>query len=109
MDSHWSPFNSDEQNAKAKYPMLSTNTTNIYAASDFYLFNGGYLRIKDITLGYTIPATFTRKFKVNSLRFYVSADDLPAFSKYPKGYDPEWNRSGDLLLTSFLFGVNINF
>ena len=109
MDSHWSPFNSDEQNAKAKYPMLSTNTTNIYAASDFYLFNGGYLRIKDITLGYTIPATFTRKFKVNSLRLYVSADDLPAFSKYPKGYDPEWNRSGDLLLTSFLFGVNINF
>ena len=109
MDSHWSPFNTDEENAKAKYPMLSTNTTNIYAASDFYLFNGGYLRVKDITLGYTIPASFTQRFKVNALRFYVSANDLPAISKYPKGYDPEWNRSGDLLLTSYLFGVNITF
>ena len=89
--------------------MLSTNTTNVYAGSDFWLFNGGYLRIKDITLGYTIPGAITRRIKIDNLRLYTSVNDLPAFSKYPKGYDPEWNRSGDLLLTSFLFGVNVTF
>lgn len=109
MDSHWSPFATDAENAKAKYPLLSTNTTNVYAGSDFWLFNGGYLRVKDITLGYTIPSAFTRRIKIDNLRLYASVNDLPAFSKYPKGYDPEWNRSGDLLLTSFLFGVNVTF
>lgn len=108
-DSHWSPFATDEQNAKAKYPAFTTNTANVYGASDFYLFNGAYMRVKDITLGYTIPQNLTQKIKINSLRFYVSCNDLPAFSKYPKGYDPEWNRSGDLIMSSYIFGLNINF
>lgn len=104
---HWSPSADDATNAKAKYPMLTTNTTNVFAPSDFYLFNGAYMRIKDITLGYTLPSSLTRKVKINKLRVYASINDLPAFSKYPKGYDPEWNRSGDLIMTSFIFGVNV--
>ena len=108
-DSHWSPFASDEENSKAKFPMFTTNTTNTMAASDFYLFNGAYMRIKDITLGYTIPASITKKAHINKLRVFCSINDLPAFSNYPKGYDPEWNRSGDLLMTSYIFGINLNF
>ena len=65
LDSHWSPSASDEQNSKAKYPYLTTNTTNIFAGSDFYLFNGAYMRIKDITLGYTVPSEISRKIRVN--------------------------------------------
>jgi TonB-linked SusC/RagA family outer membrane protein len=109
IESHWSPTATDEENAKVKYPKLTTNNANIYANSDFYLFNGAYMRIKNITLGYTLPSEITKKLYVNQLRFYFSANDLPAFSKYPKGYDPEWNRSGDLLLSSYIFGLNVSF
>lgn len=109
IESHWSPTASDAENSKVKYPKLTTNTTNIYAPSDFYLFNGAYMRIKNITLGYTIPSSITRKFFVDKLRVYVSVNDLPAFSKYPKGYDPEWNLSGDLITSSYILGLNISF
>lgn len=107
MDSHWSPSASDAENAKAKYPMLTTNDANVFAGSDFYLFNGAYMRVKDITLGYTLPLTLTNKIGVRKLRFHASVNDLPAVSKYPKGYDPEWNKYGDFLMTSFIFGLNI--
>ena len=109
IESHWSPLATDAENAKAKYPKLTTNSANIYAVSDFYLFNGAYMRVKNITLGYTIPSNITKKFHVDKLRFYFSANDLPAFSNYPKGYDPEWDRSGDLLMSSYIFGLNVSF
>lgn len=109
IESHWRPDATDAENAKAKYPKLTTNSANIYANSDFYLFNGAYMRIKNITLGYTLPTEITKKFFVNKLRVYVSANDLPAFSKYPDGFDPEWNRGGDLILSSYLFGLNVSF
>lgn len=107
VNNHWSPYNTDEQNAQMKYPKLTSNTANTLAMSDFYLFNGAYMRIKNITLGYTIPAVITSKFKVKKLRVYFSASDLPAFSNYPKGYDPEYG-SGDYLLSSYVFGFNIS-
>jgi TonB-linked SusC/RagA family outer membrane protein len=107
---HWSPSNSDEQNSKMRYPMLtSTNTANTLAGSDFYLFNGAYMRIKNITLGYTIPKIITQKFYVNKLRVYFSINDLPAFNKYPKGFDPEWEIGNDFLTTSYVFGINFTF
>jgi TonB-linked SusC/RagA family outer membrane protein len=109
IESHWSPNVTDAENAKAKYPKLTTNSTNIYARSDFYLFNGAYMRIKNITLGYTIPPKITKKFFANKLRIYFSANDLPAFSNFPDGYDPEWNRSSDLITSSYLFGLNVSF
>ncbi len=109
IESHWSPTATDAENAKAKYPKLTTNEANIYADSDFYLFNGAYMRIKNITLGYTIPSKITKKFFANKVRVYFSANDLPAFSNYPKGYDPEWDRSSDLLMSSYIFGLNVSF
>ena len=108
-ESHWSPTATDAENALAKYPKLTTNSANIYATSDFYLFNGAYMRIKNITLGYTMPKSITETFFVNKLRLYFSANDLPAFSKYPDGYDPEWDRSSDLILSSYIFGLNVSF
>jgi len=109
LENHWRPGATDEENAKAKYPKLTTNNQNIYANSDFYLFNGAYMRIKNISLGYTIPSNLTKKFYANKVRLNFSVNDLPAFSKYPKGYDPEWDRSNDLIMTSYVFGLNLSF
>lgn len=56
--------------------------------SDLYIHNGDYARIKNIQLGYTLPATLTRKFFVSRLCLYVSAENLFTFTGY-KGLDPE--------------------
>ncbi|MDO4181263.1 MAG: TonB-dependent receptor [Bacteroidales bacterium] len=56
--------------------------------SDLYIHNGDYARIKNIQLGYTLPASLTHKFFVSRLRVYVSAENLLTFTGY-KGLDPE--------------------
>jgi hypothetical protein len=107
---YWSQHNTEEQNRAAKYPRLTfNNTTNTYSGSDFWLFNGAYFRVKNITLGYTLPADLTNRFFVKNLRFYVSVNDLPAISNYPEGWDPEVGVNSDFISTSFLFGVNVKF
>ena len=67
LDSHWSYDNDDATNATVKYPKITTNTSNVYAASTFWLFNGAYARIKNITLGYTIPQNITKKISLSKV------------------------------------------
>ncbi|MBQ0149797.1 MAG: TonB-dependent receptor [Bacteroidales bacterium] len=108
----WSSQNTEEQNRKAKYPMMTwSNTTNTFAGSDYWLFNGAYFRVKNMTLGYTVPKHIISKTKVlDNLRVYASVTDLPAISNYPKGWDPELDgNSAEFISTSFIFGVNVKF
>lgn len=107
---YWSQHNTEEQNRAAKYPRLTwTNTTNTYTGSDYWLFNGAYFRFKNITLGYTLPKEWAKKIFMQGLRVYASIKDLPAFSKYPKGWDPESSGNSEFISTSFSFGVNVKF
>ena len=79
------------------------------AMSDYWLFNGRYLRMKNLTLGYTLPSVLTKKISMNSVRFYVSANDLFSLSKFPKGRDPEVDEKGYPINMSVLLGVSVNF
>lgn len=107
---YWSQYNTEEQNRAARYPRLTeTNATNTTAASDYWLFNGAYFRVKNITLGYTLPGSLLSHAKIKGLRCYVSVNDLPAISKYPKGFDPEAGLNSDFISTSFILGVNVKF
>ena len=54
--------------------------------SDRYIKNGSYLRIKNVTIGYTVP--FTLNNYIEKLRFYVGCQNLFTFTKF-NGYDPE--------------------
>lgn len=119
MAKYWKHYNTPEQNAEAKYPRLtSTQSGHNYAMSDFWLFNGAYFRLKNITVGYTVPKHLTEKLSIKSLRIYLSANDILCFSKYPKGWDPE--NSSDVIggtdnkdfypiTRSILGGINIKF
>ncbi|MGM9760272.1 MAG: TonB-dependent receptor [Parabacteroides sp.] len=110
LGNYWSQHNTEEQNRAAKYPRLTyTNTTNTYTGSDYWLMNGAYFRVKNITLGYTLPQQLMQKVYVRGLRLYFSVNDLPAISHYPKGYDPELGSNSDFISTSFTFGANIKF
>ncbi|RYY53407.1 MAG: SusC/RagA family protein, partial [Chitinophagaceae bacterium] len=54
-----------------------------------YMLNAGYLRLKNLTLGYTIPTAVTKKFHVNRLRVYFTGENLLEFSEVRKYFDPE--------------------
>ena len=83
------------------------------------LFKGDFFRIKQMQLGYTLPANLTRKVAISNLRLYVSLDDFITFTSYP-GLDPETastnNTSGAGLdwgsyptMRKVIFGVNLTF
>ena len=109
-DQYWSVFNTDEQNARARYPRLTkTGISNNYAISDYWLFNGAYFRLKNVTLGYTLPETVTRYVGMKKVRVYVSASDLFCLSHYPKGWDPEMGYTSYPITTSVLAGLSIKF
>lgn len=85
-----------------------------------YVDDGSFLRINNITFGYTIPKKLLRKASIQNLRVYASGYNLYTFTKY-KGYDPEVNTNPNQNLTpgvdwgaypralSFVFGLNLTF
>jgi TonB-dependent starch-binding outer membrane protein SusC len=85
----WSP-----QNPDSDIPTNRTNElhNNVRSRSDFFLEDGSYLRIRNLTFGYTIPKADWNK-KIERMRFYVSAMNLLTFTKYT-GYNPEIGGDG---------------
>lgn len=107
---YWSSYNTDVENAKAVYPRISNvNASANYAMSDFWMFNGRYLRLKNLTLGYTLPQNVTNVLFIDRIRVYVSANDLFQISNYPKGWDPEMSGTGYPVTKSCLFGLSVKF
>ena len=105
---YWSPFNTEEQNRNAKYPRITnTGKTNNYLTSDFWLFDGSYFRLKNVTLGYTLPQKWMNKLHLNTARIYVSASDLFCISNYPKGWDPEMGVSSYPITSTILVGLTL--
>lgn len=86
LNDYWSPENTD-----AKYPRawIDANPNN-NKDSDFWLRKTGYMRLKSLQFGYTIPGI--KKLKIDKLRFYVSAYNLFTISQF-KLFDPELDAS----------------
>ena len=82
--------------------------------------DGSFARINNITLGYTLPSTLTKKAGIQKFRAYVTLNNLAVITNY-SGYDPEVNtrRSTPMTAgvdfsayprsTSYIFGVNVTF
>ena len=90
-----------------------------YDINSRFIEDGSYLRLKNITLGYTLPKTFTKRFHVNKLRIYATAQNLFCLTRY-SGYDPEVNTSTSPLMPGldwgaypksnvYTFGVQLQF
>ena len=81
--------------------------------SDRFLEKGDYLRLKSITIGYTLPKHLTSKARMEEVRFSVSGQNLYTLTNYT-GLDPEVGGSGIdsnvyPLTRNFTFGINITF
>ena len=97
---------------------------NGIGASSRYVFDGSYLRVKTVSLGYNFPAPLLSRMKLTNLRAYVTGQNLFTFTKYP-GWDPEVNtdyrtvnapntaQGADFYsapqIKSVLFGLNVSF
>lgn len=114
---HLDYFRADEahplgQNLNAYYPRLLTDNRN-RAAQSGYLQNAAYCRLKNVTLGYTLPSSMTKRFYVNNLRLFVSGENLLTFTGLRETFDPEtigignWDGCTYPLSRTFSFGLSI--
>ncbi|KQB39273.1 SusC/RagA family TonB-linked outer membrane protein [Flavobacterium aquidurense] len=107
-------------NLDASLPRPSTYDNINNAVSTRFIENGSYLRVQNVTLGYSLPSDMISKLKLSRLRLYVSGQNLYTFTKY-KGYDPEvGSYNQDALLSGvdngryptprqITFGFNVEF
>ncbi len=106
---YWSVLNTDKENAAAIYPRIADPAGSYGETSSYWLMNGGYFRLKNVTIGYTLPASLTNKWEIKGLRFFVTGTDLLTFSHLPKEADPEASSWAKPLLQNFIFGASIKF
>ena len=115
----------------AKYPRLTYDATNYPGLpsedqfnSTLFLHDASYLRLRELTFGYTVSPNTIKRWKLKSLRVYATGSNLLTFSKYPGG-DPEITRDFEnpqdrnlspnvTYLTAptqrtFIFGINLGF
>jgi TonB-linked SusC/RagA family outer membrane protein len=81
----WTPQNPD---GSVPRPVRNDPNGNISKASTRYLFDGAYLRLKTMEVGYTLPMSWTDAIKIQSARIYFNGRNLLTFTDYPF-YDPE--------------------
>ena len=109
-----------EEHTNAKYPRLyfaDMGGTKNQRESTYWLYDGSYFRLKNLTFGYTLPKALTQKAKIQRLRVYFSSDNLLTFTKFPQGGDPErnYNSTKGTRLVYYpqnriiSFGINLDF
>jgi hypothetical protein len=116
---YWTPTNPN-----AYYPAPYTNTAGAIGAfvskseqtSDRYLQNAAYMRLKNVTLSYSLPATLIKKVRLTKVSLFVSGENLYTVTKLSKMFDPETLNVSALglgkiypLTKAFSTGCNINF
>ncbi len=105
-----------EDNKNAKYPQyIYRDPYNATATSSRFLYSGNYLRISNLTLGYTLPKKWTEKAFIQKLRAYISVDNLYTFTASDfVGYNPETSANGVIAwqypaTRTFIGGIQLTF
>ena len=82
-----------EENPCSRFPRLTfMNKTHYLEDTDLWLMNGSYLRLKNIEVGYTLPANILKKASISKLRIFASVQNLFTITSY-SGMDPEIGQS----------------
>ena len=98
-------------NLSSKNPRLTNNSGSSQSESTNtkWLYKGDFLKLKNLTFGYTIPKNYVQKIYVQNIRVFFSGENLLTITGYP-GIDPEMRTSIDYLTYRQLaFGVNVTF
>lgn len=106
---YWTPENTA---AYLPRPGIHNNTAGYVTWDALKYVNGSYWKIRNITLGYSLPALLLKRVSVQRARFYLTANNPFIFTKNEllKNQDPERNGSDNFPLTKqFVLGVNVSF
>jgi TonB-linked SusC/RagA family outer membrane protein len=109
-----------DANPNAYYPVLQSWLADANYGSGLdipqtkYMLNGAYLRIKNVSVGYTFPTTMTKRFGISRLRIFATGDNLYEFSAIKKFIDPEAVNAGASAMAypyqrKYALGVNLDF
>ena len=112
----WTPDNPvqwdascNESKARAITRAVYGDPGRNYRYSDRYVMDAGYLRLKNLTLGYTLPARImNRTNAIERVRMYLMGQNLLTFTKWV-GLDPEVQNQYLPLPRSWIFGINATF
>jgi TonB-linked SusC/RagA family outer membrane protein len=109
-----------EDNPSTTHPRVTINDPNgnYSRPSDFFIEDGSYLRLRNISVGYTLPRNLVTQMGAKRLRMYVAAQNLLTFTGY-SGHDPEigsrWaldvgiDRNSYPQARTYTFGINLDF
>lgn len=100
-------------------PRVTTGPTRNNVFSDFFVEDGSFVRIRNLQVGYTLPRTVSNQIKVQTVRFYISVNNLYTLTGY-SGFDPDIGNFGGPLAAgvdygfypqarTFMGGFNIKF
>lgn len=84
------------------------NSFNYYTASDAAVEDASYIRLKNVSLAYNIPAVWVKKLKMSALQVYLHGQNLATFTKY-KGLDPETLTTQLPTLRMMVAGIKTTF
>lgn len=109
---YWTP-----ENPNAAFPRPYVSDTHNFLASDKWVLDGKYIRLKNIQLGYTLPARWVERAKISKTRIFISGQDLLTFSALGPfdGYlNPESRSTGNWgadypFFATVSMGLNISF
>lgn len=102
----WSP-----ENPNSTVPRLNSNQLS-QSDNDYFIQNTSYLKVRNVQLGYSLPASVLDRIGISRLRVYGSAENLFTFTKF-EGWDPERSlfQAGVTypIHKTFTFGINLTF
>lgn len=107
---YWTP-----ENPSMQYPRPDANINGLYQyqhANVLHITNGSFVKLKNVSLGYTLPSAWMDQLSISKVRFYATGANLLTWVKDErlKNYDPERGGSESSPLTrQLIFGVNIDF
>ncbi len=108
-------------NSDPTWSLSSTNQSYITDANSYFVEDGSYLRIGQITFGYTFPTKWLKKAYISNLRLYFTCNNVATWTKY-KGYNPDTSSANDNVICtpgydssayplsrSYVLGINLSF
>jgi len=104
---YWTPSNPTN-----KYPRPDENSEGPVDGSTLRYFDGSFVKIRNINLGYSFPDQIAQTIKLKGLRLYVSAQQPFIFASYrqkEKGIDPEYPAADTPATAMYSFGINAKF
>ncbi|WP_290795182.1 SusC/RagA family TonB-linked outer membrane protein [Flavihumibacter sp. UBA7668] len=112
---HWTPENPNAYFPAVRAYAAEDNMAQLGIPNKRYMQNAAYMRMKNITLGYSLPAAWTKRLKFNKIRFYLSAENAFEISKVKVKLDPESLSAGSSSGAAYPFqrtysiGLNLNY